>query len=426
MKAILAVKDIAAAEALHLSLSRHDFEVATYPGKEETLKAIKGLEHPSVVIIEMRADDDTLEQVADEVVDSELSQRVHILALGSAGDKSEVDEAFRLGASDYMPMPFDDVAFASRLHVAESNLSRLAKFGKLARQFLELKDSLQGRYNLKRKIGQGGLGDVFEGWDSSLDRRVAIKRFRVDASIEKLSDDEMWREARITASLNHPNIVTVYDCWSSTGGAFVVMELLDGISLEDFISKEGPAPVLLFENITRQILSGLVAAHSAGILHCDLKPSNIMLIGDPRIDPAGVSVKILDFGVAKLVQEIQPDYLQNVSTVDGSPFFIAPEVFCCESLDQRSDLYSFGQILYNTLAGTKAVTGKTIDEVLDSHLEGRFKHLSEQRDDISYSICDWVMSLMRRQPEYRPASSLDALGEFRGLLLERDQALGTA
>jgi serine/threonine protein kinase len=234
--------------------------------------------------------------------------------------------------------------------------------------------------------------------------------------------EEMWREARITASLNHPNIVTVHDCWADMSGCYLVMEVLEGISLEDFIDK-GPISLLLFENIVKQSLGALVTAHSAGVLHCDLKPSNLMLLGDPTNQPTAVRVKLLDFGVARLIQEIHPEYFQGVKEVLGSPLYIPPEVFTLESLDERSDLYSLGHILYNALAGRPAISATTMDDILDAHERGIFDSLSSIRPDLSHAFCDWVERLIKRQPSHRFQTSKEALEAFITLQFERTQAI---
>jgi|GEM_PF-909320 len=341
-----------------------------------------------------------------------------ILVLTGEESVAEVKKFYEIGVDVCLPMEAD---FEVVLGQIGSLIRRVNFSRKLHVEAEKSRNSHHSRYRLQKQIGEGGLGRVYRAWDSALARDVAIKSFKITRDVQNVDEDQVWREARITAKLNHPNIVSVYDCWMGVEDCFVVMELLNGISLEAFAAKKG-VTVQLFEVIARQTLHGLATAHKAGILHCDLKPSNIMLVGDPQYDPGNVQVKILDFGTAKLVKEITPDFGAS-GVVEGSPLYIAPEVVTGQRLDERSDLYSLGHILYYALTGKTAVTGESLDEVLDSHFAGEFAPLANMRIDLSHPICDWVHAHMNRDPMQRPANGEESLNLLHALFFEQRNAL---
>lgn len=418
MKVIIADSNPSSMEHFQKMLESEKYHVSVFTDGKAACDAIIHHKEPTHVILNMGST--ATQQICHQLVEMHLTHNLHIVACIPSTDSELAAKLIQSGADDVWLQPIASSEFLARLRSGER---KLAMIHSLEQELFKMKDALHQRYELKRVIGEGGLGHIYEAWDSALGRYVAIKKFKVNTSIDLLSDDDMWREARITASLNHPNIITVYDCWSGSSGCFVVMELLKGISLEDFVKKHGSISALLFQTIAQQTLSALKIAHHAGVLHCDLKPSNIMLLGDLLNQPGSVQVKLLDFGVAKLIKEIQPDYLKSITSIEGSPLYIAPEVFSGESLDQRSDLYSLGHILYYALTGRCAIFGKTVDAILEAHLEGRFPEISQNRTDLSIGLCDWVNRLMKRFPKDRPQTSQEALDELETLLFEQNQKL---
>ncbi len=211
-----------------------------------------------------------------------------------------------------------------------------------------------GRYEILGVVGQGGMGEVYRGRDTELKREVAIKVLP-----ESLSQDaerlRLFRqEALSTAQLNHPNILAVYDVGSSAGHAYMVAELLEGNTLRE-ISNSGPIPLSSTIRYASEVAEGLAAAHGKGIVHRDLKPENIFVSRDGR-------VKILDFGLAKLTK---PEAIRNGKTlrvtvspttipgvVMGTAAYMSPEQAEGKPVDHRSDVFSFGVILYEMLSGS--------------------------------------------------------------------------
>ncbi len=269
-----------------------------------------------------------------------------------------------------------------------------------------------GRYLREDTIGRGGLGEVFRAHDTQLNRWVAIKRLHHGEGEAKARDTKVIQEARHLAALNHPNIVTVYDFIEDKGDLVVVMELLRGRTLQEIAEK---APLLLkdFSDFVRQTLEGLIAAHSIGMLHRDIKPSNIMLVDLPS---GTFQVKILDFGLAKIVPEPSLQTMDQGGGIMGSVFTMAPEQLEGRHLEGRTDLYSLGCVAYFALTTHYPFTGATIPEVICAHLQQRRTPLKDLRPDLPDAVCEWVEKLMNVDPGARPATAVKALEEYQGAL----------
>jgi serine/threonine protein kinase len=277
------------------------------------------------------------------------------------------------------------------------------------------------RYEIGAPLGHGGSGEVFRAWDTRLQRHVALKRL----SPPEVDDGpggyrETVREATHLAAAQHPNIVTVYDLSEDQDGWFMTMELVEGETLEAVV-RRGAFPLEDFLLLARQALAGLAAAHDAGLLHCDLKPANIMLTGG---DPRPLQVKLLDFGIASFASEADPPAAPRLGengevTVLGTVEFMAPEQFEQARMTPQADLYSLGCIFYYTLAGSDPFPGRTISDIMKNHLEHRVTPLAELRPDLPPALCDWVMRLICRVPAQRPATAVQALAELKEAVDER-------
>lgn len=197
------------------------------------------------------------------------------------------------------------------------------------------------RYTILKQIGQGGMGVVYRAEDTVLHRIVAYKVLPPSVREQPALLESFLQEARIAASINHPNIVTIYDTGrDGTGEVYITMEFVDGMSLKELLDKVGALPLPQFLSIAKQICSGLGYAHGRRIIHRDIKPSNIMLSRDRM-------VKIMDFGLAKIVS----DALADKTSVKGTPLYMAPEQILGNEVDHQSDLYSLGCTLYRMATG---------------------------------------------------------------------------
>ena len=202
------------------------------------------------------------------------------------------------------------------------------------------------RYRLIKKVGQGGMGIVYQAEDTLLGRIVAYKVLPPSVKEQPKVLASFLREARIAASLNHPNIVAVYDAGHEGGDLYMVMEYLDGVSLKERLHEVAPLPFDEFMRIALQLCQGLAYAHRQKVVHRDIKPANVMLGSDGQI-------KIMDFGLAKVVS----DALADRTSVKGTPLYMAPEQVTGDQVDHQSDIYSLGCTLYRMATGRPPFTG---------------------------------------------------------------------
>lgn len=270
---------------------------------------------------------------------------------------------------------------------------------------------MEDRYEIRGKIGQGGLGSVYRGYDTRMNREVAIKRISTaggDPQAQEESTRQLIKEAGALASLQHPHIVTVYDVGTDEDGPYVVMELLSGKTLDELIER-APLTWPDFREMALQTQEALIAAHELDLIHSDLKPSNLMLIWLPS---GKFQMKIVDFGLATLAKSQSQEELEQLEAVFGSIFFMPPEQFERKPLDVRSDIYSMGCVYYQALAGCYPFDGTTGTEVMNAHLHHTVKPLQQVRADIPLWVCDWIMWQINRNPQDRPESARECLSVF--------------
>lgn len=262
---------------------------------------------------------------------------------------------------------------------------------------------LQSRYQFNAVIGNGGSGEVIAAWDKQLERTVAVKRL----SISGLSEDVVrsaWQEAIRLAAIRHANIVSVYDIGMEDGAPYMVMEYVQGETLEQRVERGARFVGEEFFNIARQVLEGATAAHHAGLIHRDLKPANIMI---ERLPSGSAQVKILDFGLACFSQPEGTTEKKDV--IAGSIHCISPEQLKREAVDARADLYAIGCVFYYALASRYPFDGTCTKEIVKAHLQHKVTHLKEHRPELPFELCEWVMKLMAREPAKRFADGREAL-----------------
>lgn len=268
------------------------------------------------------------------------------------------------------------------------------------------------RYQIEGEIGKGGEGSVHKAFDTQLKRHVALKRVlttsRATPEEVDAAADSLIAEAQTLSSLNHPNIVTVFDVGKDEEGGFVVMELLNGETLDDTVAR-GVLTQEDFKEVVMQTLEALIAAQSINVVHRDLKPTNVMVIWQPS---GRFQTKILDFGLAKFSKNPSVQTMGQDESVMGSIYFMAPEQFERAELDERTDLYSMGCVYYHSLTGLYPFRGETAPLVMNSHLQHRVTPLEKLRPDLAPSICQWVMWLINRDIANRPDNARMALDHF--------------
>src|SRR5215471_17872123 len=265
---------------------------------------------------------------------------------------------------------------------------------------------LVGHYRVLDKIGAGGMGEVFRARDERLGRDVALKLIRPASSQNPEHLRRFEQEARAAAALNHPNILAIYDVGFEGSNPYIVSELLEGVTLRVRLAN-GPIPARQAATYAIQIAQGLSAAHERYIVHRDLKPENIFLTHDDRI-------KILDFGVAKLQPSPDDDRkIESLTTVTkhgaviGTVAYMAPEQLRARTVDHRSDIFSFGAILYEMMAGCRAFRGETEVDTMTAVLreEPASANLEQARIPAAYQ--DIVRHCLEKDPENRFQSAKD-------------------
>lgn len=213
-----------------------------------------------------------------------------------------------------------------------------------------------GRYEVLGELGQGAMGIVYKARDPLIDRVVAIKTINLGLALDEKDEYEgrFYQEAKAAGRLSHPNIVTIYDVGKSGDVAYIAMEFLEGRELRDIMNDGGQLPVDQVLDIVAQVAQGLAYAHEHDIVHRDVKPSNIMVVRDGH-------VKITDFGIARMASSA---VRTQTGMVLGSPKYMSPEQVMGKTIDQRSDIFSLGVMLYEMLTGQAPFNGENVNAIM--------------------------------------------------------------
>ena len=254
--------------------------------------------------------------------------------------------------------------------------------------------TLGGRYELRRRLAQGGMATVYIARDRQLDRQVALKMLHPQFAADPTFAERLRREARAAAGLSHPNIVGVYD-WGRQGERyFIVMEYVSGHSLAEIIAARGPLGPEASAAIAFEVAAALAFAHRAGIVHRDVKPQNVLLSNDGH-------VKVTDFGIATMMGGGHSLGLTETGTVVGTAAYLSPEQARGEPTDARSDLYSLGVVLYEMLAGYPPFRGDTPISVAYQHVQDPPVPLGEIADGVPQALESITMRLLAKDPDER-------------------------
>lgn len=271
-----------------------------------------------------------------------------------------------------------------------------------------------GNYRLVKLLGSGGMGMVYEAVHDGIGGRAAIKVLRPEIALHKEATQRFFSEARAANLISHPGIVHIFDCgYAASGTAYLAMEFLEGESLRQRLERLRTLTVSEAIRIARQVASALHAAHQCGVIHRDLKPDNLMLVQDPEL-PGGERVKLLDFGVAKIAEGIGAQ--TKTGTVMGTPAYMSPEQCRDAKLaTDRSDVYSLGILLYQTLAGRPPFVGEFIGDVLAMQMMQEPPPLSQFCPRLQRSVVEFVHRLLEKQPAMRPGMA-EVMKELQRLL----------
>ncbi len=265
----------------------------------------------------------------------------------------------------------------------------------------DLSNQVLGDFQLLRRIGSGGMAEVFLAEQISLKRNVAIKVLR--SEMLKGSDDILLKrfeqEAKAAAALNHKNIVQVFAIGEENGIHYIAQEYVPGMNLSEYISRKGPPSIAVSVRLMRQVGSALQAAGEAGIVHRDIKPENILMTRKGE-------VKVADFGLAQLTLAGERVDLTQVGMTMGTPLYMSPEQVNGKPLDVRSDIYSFGVSCYHLLSGKPPFHGQTAMAVAVKHLNESAPPLAEKRPDLPKILCQIVERMMEKDPAKRYPDAL--------------------
>ncbi|MFO1022974.1 MAG: serine/threonine-protein kinase [Planctomycetales bacterium] len=325
-------------------------------------------------------------------------------------------ESEPVAASAYWPALKELDIDAQQTMVPQSPLKRLRE---LSLDFLQpaTDPAYLGRlshFDVMRVLGRGGMGVVFEAFDTKLQRSVALKVLDPELVGDETARQRFCREARAAASITHENVVAVHQverAGGDNGIPYLVMQLITGESLEQRLLSEEKLPFREIVRITMQAAHGLAAAHAQGLIHRDIKPGNILL------EPPHDRVKLTDFGLARAAEDVK---LTRTGAVTGTPLYMAPEQAMGEQADHRSDLFSLGAILYEMCTGQPPFTGNSALAILKQIVDAKHRPLRELNPQIPKWFAETVDKLLAKKPEDRlqSAAQLAELMDFEWALMK--------
>jgi len=322
-----------------------------------------------------------LARVADS--DPELGRMVESLLVGDA----IADEA--------LPAPGFGLASVSGVEGADT-------FG--------LEGKTVDRFRVIERVAWGGMGVVYRAEDTRLSRNVALKFPLLDRDVSDIARVLSLREARAAGALDHPNVCPIYDVGESPQGPFLVMPLYSGETLKERISRAGAIPVAEALDVLEQVAAGLACAHAAGIVHCDVKPGNIMLLSDG-------TVKILDFGLARAKSA---DYAAS-SGVVGTVAYMAPEQLRNDPVDARADLWALGVILYEMLCGARPFVGDSAAQIADAVMRSEPTPVGTRGVSIPEGVLGLVSALLVPDPAARLQAASDLTSAIAAVRASMDR-----
>jgi serine/threonine-protein kinase len=266
-----------------------------------------------------------------------------------------------------------------------------------------------GRYKIRGELGRGAMGIVYRAEDPALDRVVALKTILLaeDAEGRQEYHKRFFQEAKAAGKLTHPHIVTTYDFGEEEGLAYMAMELLEGTELRTRM-REGVIPPAEAIDIARQIADGLGFAHERGVVHRDIKPGNIMILGRGQ-------VKIMDFGIARMRQA---DFKTSTGMVLGTPKYMSPEQIAGEPVDHRSDIFSLGIVLYEMLTGTRLFAGEDVPQITHNVTNVEHEPPTHVNPELPAMVDFIVARALKKDPEVRYQDAYDLAADLATCLAE--------
>jgi hypothetical protein len=328
------------------------------------------------------------------------------------------------------PLPDETVAVLKVCPQCGREYETTARFCPADGTALRPKDSdslvgrvLADRYHILKRIGEGGMGRVYLGEHVKMNRQCAIKVMSPALVNDSESASRFAREASSAARIIHPNVAAVFDYGESEGLIYLVMEYVDGQPLSRVLAREAPLSVERALDLARQIADGLGAAHELGIIHRDLKPDNILIT---RTRMGREVPKVVDFGIAKAVQDTTGESLTRTGLVIGTPEFMSPEQLLGDPVDARSDLYALGCILHLMLTATPPFAASTREQMIKRRLTEEAPHVQQLDPGLPDSVDRIVERLLARSPSDRYGSAAEVRDALAGTHARRTPVEGVA
>jgi eukaryotic-like serine/threonine-protein kinase len=266
-----------------------------------------------------------------------------------------------------------------------------------------------GRYEVEELVGTGGMSSVYRARDRLLERRVALKILHDSLGADAATVERFRREARAVARLSHPNIVTVIDRGEDEGRQFIVFEYVQGENLKQLLERSGRLPVRRALQLAIELGRGLAFAHAAGVVHRDVKPQNVLLNGDGK-------AKVTDFGIAR---SRDADPVTLTGTVMGTSNYMAPEQASSRPVDEQTDVYSLGVVLFELLTGQVPFSGESFVAVATQHVNEPPPSVLELRPEVPVRVANAVARALAKEPGDRFGSMDDFVAELEACLSER-------
>jgi len=273
----------------------------------------------------------------------------------------------------------------------------------------DLSNAMLGEFKLLKKLGTGGMAEVYLAEQTTLRRQVAVKIMRPEFITEEQYVKRFRHEAAAAGSLNHPNIVQVYMVGEQDGINYIAQEYVQGRTLKDYVNRKGPMEIKIALHILRQVASALQVASENGIVHRDVKPENILLTSKGE-------AKVADFGLAQLTLQGERVSLTQTGITMGTPLYMSPEQINGQPLDARSDMYSFGIMAWHILAGRPPFTGETAMAVAVKHLNEKPPLLTDFRPEVSPQLRDLIKRLIQKKKDDRYTDFGAVLTEIKQII----------
>jgi serine/threonine-protein kinase len=288
---------------------------------------------------------------------------------------------------------------------APSNHTVATDASRTAETPADLSGRTLGGFQVVRRLGAGGMGQVYLARQLSLKRPVALKLLKADLTRNPTALKRFEAEAHAVAKLNHPNIVQVYEFGEHGGLHYMALEYVDGRNLREYLARKGPPELPVALSIMRQVATALQKAHEQGLVHRDIKPENILIT-------RRVEVKVADFGLSRFFAPGEALNLTQSGVTLGTPLYLSPEQAQGRAVDHRGDLYSFGVTCYHLLAGEPPFRGSTAVEVALKHVTDHAPPLAGLRPDLPADLCGMVHKLMAKEPADRYQSAREVLRDL--------------